>query len=272
MMNLCKYVFALAVWLMAAPLWAATLVQTATGANSCSTATATFGVAVTNGNSIIVALTSDNSTVPTPSDGTNTYTQVVARNSGELVAIYRATNVTGSITTVSLNPGNCVAIVAYEVAGLAAGNDGFNSSTATNTSAVTNSVTTTGPGIVISAVSVGGSTTITPSGSGWTQGYENESFSTMTINSERQLSGGAATFSDSWTLGASNRWNAVIAAFKDIPPTIVGCRLLQDGVSKRLLQNGTDGRIFQGGGDCALGGGGGGPTVVPVQMLLGVGL
>lgn len=254
-------------WLLTAPTWAATLVQTATGANSCGTSTATFGVAVTNGNSIIVTLTDDSSTIATPSDGTNTYTQIAASNTNETAAIFRATNVTGSITSVSVT-GGCSAVVAYEVSGLAAGNDGTNSGAANSATAATGNVTTTGSGILFSVVSVGATGSITPGG-GWTEGYEVESFSTMTINSGSQLSGGSGTFSQSWTLGAAASWNAAVAAFKDAATAVTGCRLVQNGTDKRLLQNGTDGRLLQGGntGACIVGG----PTVIPVQMMLGVG-
>lgn len=201
--------------LLAGPAWAATLVQSATGGDSCGTSTATFGGATTNGNSILVAVTVDGTTIPTPTDGTNSYTQIVSVANGVSAAIYRATNITGAPSSVSVTSGSCTAIMAYEVAGLTTGNDGFNSGSGTSTTPSTGNVTTTGGGILISVVGKGASGTITPSGSGWTEGYEHEAFNTMTISSERQLSGGAATFADSWTLSGSTNWAAAIAAFKD---------------------------------------------------------
>jgi hypothetical protein len=81
---------------------------------------------------------------------------------------------------------------------------------------------------------------------------------------------GGTSNTHSFTLTESQTWAAIGIHIKGSIPTIVGCRLLQNGTDKRLLQNGTDGRIFQGGGDCELGGGP--PAVVPVRMLMGVGL
>lgn len=208
--------FLVAILFLHSPALAATLVQTATGDNSCGTSTTTFAVAVTNGNSVLVALTVDGSSIPTPSDGTNTYTQIVSDYTGTSSAIYRATNVTGAPSSVSVTSGSCTAIVAYEVAGLATGDDGTNSGTGTGTSVTTNSVTTTGGGILISVMGHATSGTITPTGSGWTQGYEYEPYNTMNINSERQLSASAGTFTDTWTVANSAGWSAVIAAFKDV--------------------------------------------------------
>lgn len=63
-------------------------------------------------------------------------------------------------------------------------------------------------------------------------------------------------------------WAWVGAAFREVEPVIVGCRLLQDGTSKRLLQDGSSGRLAQGGGS---GCGGSAPTVIPTRLLMGIG-
>lgn len=89
------------------------------------------------------------------------------------------------------------------------------------------------------------------------------------FNTQVQTATGASTVA-AWT-AASDLWATAGVAVKPAAiPTVVGCRLLQDGTSKRLLQDGTSGRIFQGGGSGC--GGGAPPTVVPMRMLLGNGL
>lgn len=77
--------------------------------------------------------------------------------------------------------------------------------------------------------------------------------------------------------GGVMSWSAAVAvdyglAGVEFLAATTGCYLLEDALSWYLLEDGTSKYLLEGGTPCSGTGGGSGPSVVPVNMLLGVGL
>lgn len=287
-------VLVLAVWLWAGQAWAAVaFVQSASSSDDfpgSTTATVTFATNTTAGNAVVCWLYWGSQTIALSSVGNGTNTATLSGNPTTVSTSGRAAwavieNGAASANTItatfdaSLSFSVAVNFYCHEVSGVATSSAvdvhamNVQASPGTTTDAVTSgAVTTTANGDYIFGASKDYGVTGSVVNAG--TGYTSRTTGSNGAISESLVQGSAGSIAATFTtdLSFSSHVSGILALKAAAAGGgTSGCLLLQDGTSKIVLQDGSGGHLLQGGGSCGIGGGGG-PSVVPANMLLGVGL
>lgn len=260
MLRLVPYVLALAVWLLAMPSWAITLsdYQQSNWTDSASPETTTSVTWAAGDLIVVLGVTADDSvTLSTPTATGLTFSAVsgspTTTNAQCKMYGWSATAASSGSSTISST------ITSTPTAGIAAfvfsnaGGVGATQFVAGVGATSTQNLTRTGSGSHVvqawcdwAAVN---DTTVSWTPASFTQRINSWVSGVATYFVANWGNQGAAgTTSYGFTAGSGTSFSTgLIEVLDGAPPTIVGCRLLQDGTSKRLLQIGTSGRILQGG-------------------------
>jgi hypothetical protein len=185
-----------------------------------------FGSAITAGSTILVCVRGSGSftgsTLSVTDDKSNSYTldtSMPAISGTGSLFLYRASNVTGGGTTLTITPGTSTSlrVAGYEISGLAASSplDKTAHASGNSISLASGSITTTQANeFVLGCLMTGndiGSNPMT-AGSGWTSDI-NINTTNAILLAESQIVSSTGTFNATASIGTADTWGALVASY-----------------------------------------------------------